>query len=98
MWGWVWARSFISSGSSSRLNSWGVVAGVAEVFPGALAPHGDAGVGEVAVVFAEDVVGAAGGIAAAEGEEGDAVEALGVVEARDVREGGEEVDEGDELV
>ena len=35
----------------------GVVAGVADVFPGALAPHGDAGVGEVAVVFAEDVAG-----------------------------------------
>ena len=50
------------------------------------------------MVFAEDVVGAVGGFAAAEGEEGVAVEALGVLQAGDVHEGGEEVDEGDELV
>ena len=62
------ARSWISSGSSSQVEELGGVAGVADVFPGALAPHGDAGVGEVAVEFAEDVVGAAGGVAAAEWE------------------------------
>ena len=98
MWGWDWDRSWISSGSSSRLKSWGSVAGVADVLPGALAPHGDAGVGEVAVEFAEDVAGAAGGVAAAEGQQRDAVEALRVIQAGHVHEGGKQVDEGDEFV
>ena len=59
------ARSVDFFGVVLQVEELGVVADVADVLPGALAPHGDAGVGEVAVVFAEDVVGAAGGVAAA---------------------------------